>query len=72
MDGREDHLIRDDILQEIDTNEIEDEDSASLDNDMDELEFFSDSDQLMCVPYSGKIWPALNLANWSQRRIGKF
>ena len=44
VDGTEDHLIRDDVPREIDMDDNDDEDSGSLDDDIDELEFFSDSD----------------------------
>lgn len=45
----EDHLIRDDVSRDIDMDEDNDEDSASLNDNIDELEFFSDSDWLILL-----------------------
>ena len=28
--------------------------------------------RVMGIPYSGKLWRALNLANWSPEHIGEF
>ena len=42
MDSTKDHLIRDDIPREVDMDE--DDDTINPDDDIDELEIFSDSD----------------------------
>ena len=44
MDGTQDQLIRDDIPREVDMDEDDYEDTINPNDNIDELEFFSDSD----------------------------